>query len=102
MLTSKQRAYLRGLANSIETILMVGKGEITDNIITQASDALKARELIKGKVLENSSYSSKEAACLIAEKCKADVVQVIGSKFVLYKRNNEKPVIVLPKSNKNE
>lgn len=98
MLTSKQRAYLRGLANSIETILMVGKGEITDNIITQASDALKARELIKGKVLENSSYSSKEAACLIAEKCKADVVQVIGSKFVLYKRNNEKPVIVLPKS----
>lgn len=100
MLTSKQRAYLRGLANSIETILMVGKGEITDNIITQASDALKARELIKGKVLENSSYSSKEAACLIAEKCKADVVQVIGSKFVLYKRNNEKPVIVLPNSNK--
>lgn len=100
MLTSKQRAYLRGLANSIETILMVGKGEITDNIITQASDALKARELIKGKVLENSSYSSKEAACLIAKKCKADVVQVIGSKFVLYKRNNEKPVIVLPKSNK--
>lgn len=100
MLTSKQRAYLRGLANSIENILMVGKGEITDNIITQASDALKARELIKGKVLENSSYSSKEAACLIAEKCKADVVQVIGSKFVLYKRNNEKPVIVLPKSNK--
>lgn len=100
MLTSKQRAYLRGLANSIETILMVGKGEITDNIITQASDALKARELIKGKVLENSSYSSREAACLIAEKCKADVVQVIGSKFVLYKRNNEKPVIVLPKSNK--
>lgn len=100
MLTSKQRAYLRGLANSIETILMVGKGEITDNIITQASDALKARELIKGKVLENSSYSSKEAACLIAEKCKADVVQVIGSKFVIYKRNNEKPVIVLPKSNK--
>lgn len=100
MLTSKQRAYLRGLANSIETILMVGKGEITDNIITQASDALKARELIKGKVLENSSYSSKEAVCLIAEKCKADVVQVIGSKFVIYKRNNEKPVIVLPKSNK--
>lgn len=100
MLTSKQRAYLRGLANSIETILMVGKGEISDNIITQASDALKARELIKGKVLENSSYSSREAACLIAEKCKADVVQVIGSKFVLYKRNNDKPVIVLPKSNK--
>lgn len=100
MLTSKQRAYLRGLANSIETILMVGKGEITDNIIKQAEDALKARELIKGKVLENSAYSSREAACIIAENCKADVVQVIGSKFVLYKRNDEKPIIVLPKSKK--
>lgn len=100
MLTSKQRAYLRGLANSIETILMVGKGEITDNIITQATDALKARELIKGKVLENSAYSSKEAASIIAEKCKADVVQVIGSKFVLYKKNEDKPVIVLPKAKK--
>ena len=53
MLTSKQRAYLRGLANPIETILMIGKGEITDNIVKQADDALKARELIKGKVLEN-------------------------------------------------
>ena len=68
MLTSKQRAYLRGLANPIETILMIGKGEITDNIVKQADDALKARELIKGKVLENSGYSSREAAELIAEK----------------------------------
>lgn len=100
MLTSKQRAYLRGLANPIETILMVGKGEITDNIITQAADALKARELIKGKVLENSAYSSREAADIIAEKCKAEVVQVIGSKFVLYKKNEDKPIIVLPKSKK--
>lgn len=100
MLTSKQRAYLRGLANPIETILMVGKGEITENIITQAADALKARELIKGKVLENSAYSSREAADIIAEKCKAEVVQVIGSKFVLYKKNEDKPIIVLPKSKK--
>ena len=100
MLTSKQRAYLRGLANPIETILMVGKGEITENIITQAADALKARELIKGKVLENSAYSSREAADIIAEKCKAEVVQIIGSKFVLYKKNEDKPVIVLPKSKK--
>ncbi len=67
MLTSKQRAYLRGLANPIETILMIGKGEITDNIVKQADDALKARELIKGKVLENSGYSSREAAELIAK-----------------------------------
>lgn len=100
MITSKQRAYLRGLANPIETILMVGKGEITENIITQAADALKARELIKGKVLENSTYSSREAADIIAENCKAEVVQVIGSKFVLYKKNEDKPVIVLPKTKK--
>ena len=100
MLTSKQRAYLRGLANSIETILIVGKGEITDNIIMQADTALPAHELIKGKVLENSAYSSREAAEVIAEKCNADVVQVIGSKFVLYRPNPEKPVIVLPKSKK--
>lgn len=100
MLTSKQRAYLRGLANPIETILIVGKGEITDNIIKQAEDALKARELIKGKVLENSSYSSREVADTLAEKCKADVVQVIGSKFVLYKKNEDEPKIVLPKNRK--
>ena len=74
MLNSKQRAFLRGLANRIDTILIVGKGEITDNIIKQADDALTAREIIKGKVLENSAYSSREAAEAIAEKCSADVV----------------------------
>lgn len=100
MLTSKQRAYLRGLANGIDTILYVGKGEINENIITQASDAIKARELIKGKVLENSAYSSREAAEIIADKTKSEVVQVIGSKFVLYKKNADKPIIVLPKSKK--
>ncbi len=100
MLTSKQRAFLRGLANKIDTILIVGKGEITDNIIMQADTALTAREIIKGKVLENSTYSSREAAGLIADKCSADVVQVIGSKFVLYRENPDEPVIVLPKANK--
>ena len=74
MLTSKQRAYLRGLANGMETILIIGKGEITDNVIMQADTALTARELIKGRVLENSAYSSREAADSIAEKCSADVV----------------------------
>ena len=77
---------------------MIGKGEITDNIVKQADDVLKARELIKGKVLENSGYSSREAAELIAEKCGAEVVQVIGSKFVLYKKNEDEPKIVLPKN----
>lgn len=100
MLTSKQRAYLRGLANKLETILIIGKGEITDNIIMQADTALTARELIKGRVLENSSYSSREGAEIIAEKSNADVVQVIGSKFVLYRPNPDEPVIELPKAKK--
>ncbi len=68
MLTSKQRAYLRGLANTLETILIVGKGEITDNIIMQADTALTAREIIKGKRLETSAYSARECAELLAEK----------------------------------
>ena len=100
MLTSKQRAYLRGLANGIDTILIIGKGEITDNIIMQADTALTARELIKGRALENSAYSSRKCADILAKKCNADVVQVIGSKFVLYRANPDEPVIVLPKAGK--
>ena len=100
MLTSKQRAYLRSLANGIDTILMIGKGEISDNIIMQTDTALNARELIKGKALENSAYSSREAAEILAERCRAEVVQVIGSKFVLYRRNPDEPKIELPKAKK--
>ncbi len=100
MLNSKQRAYLRGLANRIDTILIVGKGEITQNIIIQADGALNARELIKGRVLENSSYSSREAAQILAQECSADVVQVIGSKFVLFRQNEDEPIIELPKDKK--
>ena len=98
MLTSKQRAHIRGQANSIETILILGKGGIGDTVINQADSALEARELIKGKVLENCQFSSREAAEILAEKCSADVVQVIGSKFVLYRENPDEPVIVLPKA----
>ena len=87
MLTSKQRAYLRGMANSYDTILIVGKGGMTDTVIKQADDALKARELFKGKVLESCELSSREAADTLAEETNADVVQVIGSKFILYRPN---------------
>ena len=100
MLTSKQRAYLRSLANGIDTILMVGKGGMSEQIEKQAADALKARELIKGKVLETCELSPKEAADMIAQSVKADVVQVIGTKFVLYKRNEKEPKIELPKKKK--
>ena len=89
-LTSKQRAQLRGLANSIDTILHVGKDGIGDNLVKQADDALEARELIKGKVLENSLLTSREAAEELAEKTRSQVVQVIGTKFVLYRQTHKK------------
>ena len=91
MLTSKQRAQLRGLAATEDTIVHIGKGGITDNIITQMSDA------VKGRVLENSLLSAREACDRLAEVCRAEPVQVIGSKFVLYKRNEQKPKIELVK-----
>ena len=89
------------MANTLETILIIGKGEITDNIVMQADNALTARELIKGKRLESSAYTSRECADILAERCGADAVQVIGSKFVLYRPNPDEPVIKLPKAKKN-
>ena len=100
MLTSKQRAYLRSLANNLETILMVGKGGLSDQIYKSADEAITARELIKGKVLETCELSVREVADTIAAEINADVVQVIGTKFVLYRMNEDEPVIVLPRSKK--
>ena len=87
MLTSKQRAQLKGLANTADTIIHVGKGGISDAVVTQTVDALKARELVKGRVLENSLLTAREACEELAERCGAEPVQAIGSKFVLYKEN---------------
>ncbi|ARP50405.1 MULTISPECIES: YhbY family RNA-binding protein [Caproicibacterium] len=101
MLNSKQRAYLRGLANPLETILMVGKGGISSDVEYQADTALEKRELIKGRVLpETCPVSAKEAANILAQAAHAEVVQVIGSRFVLYRRNDKEPKITLPKSRK--
>ncbi len=100
MLTSKQRAYLRSLANPIDTILMVGKGGLSDQIYKTADEAITARELIKGKVLETCELSVREVADTVAQEIGADVVQVIGTKFVLYRKNEDEPVIVLPRSKK--
>lgn len=89
MITSKQRAYLRGLSNNYDTIFQVGKGGITENMTEQIGNALEARELIKLRVLDNSEYGAREAVEIIAEKVGADVVSVVGSRFVLY-RESEK------------
>ena len=90
-LTSKQRAQLRGLANGIDTILQIGKDGIGKNLVKQADDALEARELIKGKVLENSPLSPREGAEELARATRSEVVQVIGTKFVLYRETHSKP-----------
>lgn len=90
-MTSKQRAKLRALANRMETILQVGKSGITPALEVQCRDALTARELMKGRVLETSPLGPKEAAVQLAEAVNAQVVQVMGSRFVLYKPNPEKP-----------
>lgn len=100
MLTSKQRAYLRSLANSIDTILIVGKGGIDADVVKQADDALTARELMKGRVLESAPVSSREAADRVASETNSEAVQVIGSKFILYRKNQKEPKIVLPKERK--
>ncbi len=97
MLTSKQRAYLRGMANSYEVILYIGKGGLNDAILKQADDALEKRELIKGGLLENAPVSVREAADSIAEAVGADVVQVIGRKFILYRESKENKQIYLNK-----
>jgi len=85
-LTSKQRAQLRGLANTIDTIIHIGKDGIGENLVKQTDDALEARELIKGRVLENNiEYDARLAAQELAKATRSEVVQVIGTKFVLYR-----------------
>ena len=87
MLTSKQRAWLRGIGSRAETIVHIGKGGITDTLVQQVEEALLAREMVKGKTLESAPITAREACDILAERCKAESVQVIGSKFVLYRGN---------------
>lgn len=96
MLTSKQRSYLRGLANTVPPIFQVGKGGVSDNMVKQFNDALEARELVKATVLKNALTETREICEEIAGLTGAEVVQVIGSKFVLYKESKDNKVIELP------
>ena len=90
MITTKQRAELKGMASLIQPAFQIGKGGVNDAQVAQIDDYLRVHELVKIKVLDNSMYTAREAAEEIAE-----VVQVIGSKAVLYKRNEKQPVIKL-------
>ena len=89
MLTSKQRAALRAQCNALPTTLMIGKGAVTDNVAQTARQQLFARELIKARVLESALMSAREAAAELAERTGAEVVQVIGSTFILYRKNEK-------------
>lgn len=90
MLTSKRRAELRSEANTLETTLMVGKGGVTDSVIAEAATQLEARELVKGRVLEASMLTAREASDAICEALHADGIQCVGSKFVIYKKSEKK------------
>ena len=90
MLTSKQRAELRSQANGLETTLIVGKDGVTGQVIAEAERQLCARELVKGKVLETSFLSAREACDAICASTGADGVQTLGSKFVIFRINEKK------------
>lgn len=95
MLNSKNRAFLRSMANSLQPVFQVGKGGISEEMCLQIANCLEARELIKLRVLENSGISAREAAEEIAAACGAEVVSVIGYRFVLYKESEENKRIFL-------
>lgn len=85
MLTSKRRAELRAQANALDTVLMVGKGGVTEQVIAEAEKVLEARELVKGRVLESAMLSAREASDAICASTGADGIQTVGSKFVIYR-----------------
>lgn len=89
-LTSKQRAQLRGIANPLDTIVLIGKDGINDNLVKQADDALEAREIIKCKVLESAMLTAREACEELSRRTRSEQVQVIGNKFVLYRQHYDK------------
>lgn len=97
-MTSKQRAYLKGLAMNINPIFQVGKSSLTPEVVTAVGEAFNTRELIKIAVLKNCFDDPNEIAQMIAERTHSQVVQVIGKKIVLYKPDKKNPKIELPRA----
>ena len=96
MLTGKQKRHLRAMGNEMDPILQVGKGGITETVVTQTDQTLEARELIKCRVLQNCSEDPQSVADELAGQVQADLVQVIGRNFLLFRPSKNKPFIVLP------
>lgn len=96
-LRGKQKRFLRAMGVNLDPILIIGKDGISDNVIWQADSALRARELIKGRVLKTAPAEPEEIASEIARRTGAELVQVVGRNFLLFRRNPEEPKIELPK-----
>ncbi len=96
-MNSRQRAYLKGLAMTMDPIMQIGKSSLTPEITGAADEALEARELIKISVLKNCLDDPKSIAAVLAERTHAEVVQVIGKKIVLYRESRTKKRLELPK-----
>ncbi len=96
MITAKQRSYLRGLANNLEPIVNIGKGGLTPNILSQISEALEAREIVKVKLLDSSLLDPRDTANEVCSTLQAEYVQSIGSRFVVYKESEKNKTIQLP------
>ena len=90
MITTKHRAYVRGLGNALDPVVQVGKDGLNENLVTSVELLLQARELVKIKVLKNSDLTSKEVAESLSTSLNADVVQVIGTIIILYKKSTRK------------
>lgn len=96
-MTSKQRAYLKSLANNLEPIFQIGKGSVTPEVVEAISEAFNNRELLKITVLKNCLDDPKAIAEVVADRTRSQVVHVIGRKIVLYKVDKKNPKIILPK-----
>nr|WP_314278340.1 YhbY family RNA-binding protein [uncultured Peptostreptococcus sp.] len=96
MLNGKKRAYLRSLANTTKPTSQIGKEGLTQDFLEQLEDQLRVRELVKVTILDNAGLDAKDTANAICEAIRAEFVQAIGSKFTIYKKNNENPKIIFP------
>lgn len=102
MLTGKQRSYLRAIGNNLDSIMQVGKNGIEDGFVAQVEEALEAREIIKITVLKNSVYGAREACEELCSITGAEPVQVIGNRFIIYRKSKENPSIELPEYKKKD
>lgn len=96
MLNGKKRSYLKSLANGIKASTQIGKEGISEEFLEQLEEQLKAREIVKVNILDNAGLDAKETANAVCERIRAEFVQAIGSKFTIYKKNNDNPKIIFP------